>query len=48
LIEEGQAFEAGIVSCVEDAPSADEGEIRTKEVPEDDVPPEYRNTRETE
>src|SRR5579864_1764731 len=32
LIEEGQSFEAGIVSGVEDAPNADEGEIRTREV----------------
>ena len=41
LVEEGQAFEAGIVSGVENAPDADEGEIRTREVPEDDVPQEY-------
>jgi hypothetical protein len=42
LVEEGQAFEAGIVSGVENAPDADESEVRTKEVPEDDVPSEYR------
>jgi hypothetical protein len=41
LLEEGQAFEAGIVSGVEDAPDADEGPIKTREVPEDDVPEEY-------
>jgi hypothetical protein len=41
LLEEGQTFEAGIVEAVQDAPDADEGEIRTREVPEDDVPPEY-------
>ena len=41
LVEEGQAFEAGIVDAVEHAPDADEGEIRTREVPEDDVPDEY-------
>jgi len=41
LLEEGQAFEAGIVSGVEDAPNADEGPIRTREVPQDDVPEEY-------
>lgn len=41
LIEEGQSFEAGIVDGVENAPNADEGEIRTREVPEDDVPEEY-------
>jgi hypothetical protein len=41
LLEEGQAFEAGVVSGVENAPDADRGPIRTKEVPEDDVPEEY-------
>jgi hypothetical protein len=41
LIEEGNAFEAGIVSGVEDADNADEKEVRTHEVPEDDVPSEY-------
>jgi hypothetical protein len=38
LAEEGQAFEAGIVDAVENAP---EGELRAREVPEDDVPQEY-------
>ncbi len=41
LIEEGNAFEAGVVSGVEAADSADEQEVRTHEVPEDDVPGEY-------
>lgn len=41
LLEEGNAFEAEVVKGVEDAPDADEGEIRTREVPEDDVPEEY-------
>ncbi len=41
LLEEGQAFEAGVVSGVENAPDADRGEIRTHQVPEDDVPQEY-------
>ena len=41
LVEEGQAFEAGVVSGVENAPNADEGEVRTRQVPEDDVPQEY-------
>jgi hypothetical protein len=41
LLEEGQTFEAGIVDAVQNAPNADEGEIRTREVPEDDVPLEY-------
>jgi hypothetical protein len=43
LLEEGQAFEAGVVSGVEDAPDADQGAVRTREVPEDDVPEEYDN-----
>lgn len=41
LSEEGQAFEAGVVSGVEGAPDADQGEIQTREVPADDVPKEY-------
>ena len=41
LLEEGNAFEAEIVDGVENAPDADEGEVRTHEVPEDDVPEEY-------
>jgi len=41
LLEEGNSFEAGIVQGVEDAGDADEGEVRTREVPEDDVPAEY-------
>jgi hypothetical protein len=41
LIEEGNAFEADVVAGVESAGDADEGEVRTHEVPEDDVPGEY-------
>jgi hypothetical protein len=41
LLEEGNAFEAEIVKGIEDVPDADEGEVRTHEVPEDDVPEEY-------
>jgi hypothetical protein len=41
LLEEGQAFEAGIVSGVEEAGNAEESEVVTHEVPEDDVPKEY-------
>jgi len=41
LLEEGQAFEAGIVSGVEKAGNAEESEVVTHEVPEDDVPKEY-------
>ena len=43
LLEEGNAFEAGIVEGVEDAPDADQGEVRTHQVPEDNVPGEYQN-----
>jgi len=48
LVEEGQAFEAGIIDGVENAPDADDRGLRTKEVPEDDVQPEYRDYRERE
>ncbi|HEY4742106.1 MAG TPA: hypothetical protein VIH76_16025 [Candidatus Acidoferrales bacterium] len=41
LVEEGQAFEAEVVEGVEDAPDADVSEVKTHEVPEDDVPSEY-------
>jgi hypothetical protein len=41
LIEEGNAFEAGVVLGVEDAGERAEREVRTREVPEDDVPGEY-------
>jgi hypothetical protein len=41
LLEEGQTLEAEAVQGVEDALDADQGEIRTREVPEDDVPLEY-------
>jgi hypothetical protein len=41
LLEEGQPFDAGIVSGIEDAPLPDEGDIKTREVSEDDVPLEY-------
>jgi hypothetical protein len=41
LVEEGQSFEAEAIGGVEDAPDADVAEVHTKQVPEDDVPPEY-------
>jgi len=41
LLEEGNAFEAGVAGGVERAENADEQEVRTREVPEDDVPDEY-------
>lgn len=45
LLEEGNAFEADVVKGVEDAEDADEGEVRTHEVPQDDVPGEYLDTK---
>src|SRR5262249_16385135 len=41
LAEEGNLFEAGAVAGVEQADNADEREVHTREVPEDDVPDEY-------
>jgi hypothetical protein len=42
LLEEGNAFEAEVVKGVEDAGDrSGTGEVRTHEVPEDDVPGEY-------
>lgn len=45
LLEEGNAFEADIVKGVENAEAADEREVETHEVPEDDVPEEYRDAK---
>ncbi len=42
LLEEGQSLEAEVVAGVENAPEPDKSEVRTKAVPEDDVPEEYR------
>ena len=41
LVEEGQSLEAEVIDGIENAPDADESEVTTKEVPEDDVPQEY-------
>ena len=41
LLEDGQSFEAEAIGGVEDAPDPDVAEVHTKQVPEDDVPPEY-------
>ena len=41
LLEEGNAFEAAVVSGVENAENTDPSEVRTHEVLEDDVPEEY-------
>jgi hypothetical protein len=41
LLGEGNAFEADVVAGVEDAGDAEDSEVHTHEVPEDDVPGEY-------
>ena len=41
MLEEGNPFEAEVVTGVESADEAEEKEVRTHEVPEDDVPDEY-------
>jgi hypothetical protein len=41
LADEGQAFEADVISGVENAPDAGVSEVHTKQVEEDDVPSEY-------
>jgi hypothetical protein len=41
LLEEGNASEAEAIQGVENARDADQGEVETHEVPEDDVPEEY-------
>ncbi len=43
LVEEGNAFEGEAVDGVENAKDPDVSEVTTREVPEDDVPEEYRN-----
>ena len=46
LVEEGNAFEADAVEGVETAQPPDVSEVKTREVPEDDVPEEYRDNDE--
>jgi hypothetical protein len=41
LLEEGNALEAEAIQGVENALDADQGEVKTHEVPQDDVPQEY-------
>ena len=41
LAEEGQSYEAEVVSGVENALDPDQGEVRTRETSADDVPKEY-------
>ena len=43
LAAEGNAFEADVLQGVEDAENEEEHEVRTHEVPEDDVPSEYQD-----
>ena len=43
LLEEGQSFEAEAIGGVESAGDAEVAEVHTKQVPEDDVPTEYRD-----
>ncbi len=44
LLEEGQTLEAEAVAGVENALDPDQGEVVTRQFPEDDVPEEYRET----
>ncbi len=46
LAEEGNAFEADAIEGVESAEPPDVSEVKTREVPEDDVPGEYLDTDE--
>lgn len=41
LLEEGQTFEAEILEGVESARDADKSEVKTRQLPADDVPEEY-------
>ena len=41
LVDEGNTFEAGAVEGVQRADDEDERPVRTRELPEDDVPEEY-------
>jgi len=43
LVEEGNSFEASVVDGVENAKDPDVSEVFTRQVPEDDVPEEYRS-----
>lgn len=43
LVEEGQNFEAEVVMGIENAPDADVSEVRTKQIREDDIPPQAEN-----
>ncbi len=43
LLEEGQYYEASLLSGIENAPDADTSEIHTRQVSTEDVPDEYLN-----
>lgn len=43
LAEEGNAFEADAIEGVEESKDPDVSEVKTHEVPEDDVPGEYQD-----
>lgn len=43
LLEEGNSYEAEVVEGVENAKDPDVSEVTTRQVPEQDVPAEYRN-----
>ncbi len=43
LVDEGQPFEADVIEGVEDASEHPERPVRTRELPEDDIPEEYRD-----
>lgn len=43
LAAEGQDFEAEVVDAVQNAPDPDESEVKTRELPEDEVPEEYED-----
>lgn len=43
LVDEGQPFEADVIEGVEDASEHPERPVHTREIPEDDVPEEYRD-----
>ena len=46
LLDEGQSFEASVLNGIENAPNADDGPVKTREVREDDVPAEYLDDEE--
>ena len=43
LLQEGQSFEAEAISGVENSSDGEVAEVHTRQVPEDDVPLEYRD-----